>query len=86
MADFDAQLERAQADGRISIEDADEIRTFRDFLEATADLPGPATPAQDWTPEQRRRYAEAYRDHYPDDYAHALAEHRARKENPCPRP
>lgn len=32
MSDFDAKLERAQADGRLSIEDADTIRDFAAFL------------------------------------------------------
>lgn len=32
MSDFDIDLERAQADGRVSVEDADAIRDFAAFL------------------------------------------------------
>lgn len=52
-------LERMQADGRISIDDADEVRTFMTFL----DDAGP----------NREHLAEAYAKHYPEDYAAADA-------------
>lgn len=71
MADLDAQLERAQADGRLSPEDADEVRNFAGFLEAAG--PGPGRPGFD-----RRRFGQVYREHYPDDYARAIAEQQAR--------
>lgn len=38
-SDLDEQLERAQADGRISTHDADEVRRFGDFLSAVAEAP-----------------------------------------------
>lgn len=65
-------LERAQADGRISTGDADEIRNFASFLRATTGV-----PTRDRDPEQSRIFREAYAEHYPEDYARAVAEHKA---------
>lgn len=67
-------LERMQADGRISPEDADEVRTFMEFLR---EVPAHADRQ---TPEGRRQLREAYAKHYPEDYARAVAEHKARQE------
>lgn len=56
------QLECMQADGRITPDDADEVRTFAAFL---ADVgPGPGKPGHD----PARRMA-ALRRHYPDEAA-----------------
>lgn len=79
MADFDAALDRAQADGRITTDDADEVRLFGDFLIATAGIP---TQADARTPEQQAAFSAAYAEHYPDDYARSLAEQQARQEGP----
>lgn len=68
-------LERAQADGRITTADADEVRNFRSFLTATVGIPARAA---DRTAEQQQAFLAAYRDHYPDDYARALKEAEAR--------
>ena len=65
-------LERMQADGRISPEDADEVRNFADFLKECGPYPG--KPGSD-----RKRFREAYRKHYPDDFARAVAERDARE-------
>lgn len=54
-------LERAQADGLITPEDADEVRRFAAYLRAAA-TDGPA----------------AWREHYPEDYARAVAERERR--------
>lgn len=62
---LDDRLDRACADGHISVADADEVRRFADFL-------GEAGP-----PGSRRGF-EAWRKHYPKQYEKALAEHRAR--------
>lgn len=69
---LDAQLERMQADGRITTNDADEVRNFADFLTAA----GPAPKAAGF---DRDRFATAYKEHYPEEYARAVAEERARR-------
>lgn len=74
MSDFEERLERACADGKVSLGDADEIRNFASFLEACGGTVGP-----DSSPEERRRFREAYRTHYPEDYERAVAE-QARRE------
>jgi len=68
-------LERMQADGEISTGDADEIRTFMDFLQAAP------SHADRRTPEGRRQLREAYAEHYPEDYAATVAAHTTEKEN-----
>lgn len=68
-------LERMQADGRITVEDADEVRNFAGFLKATAGIPKQAARR---TREQQSAFLAAYREHYPDDYAKAVAEARER--------
>jgi hypothetical protein len=67
----EADLERMQAAGEIGVEDADAVRRFASFLEAA----GPHHGCPDFDPQ---RFADAYRQHYPEDYARAIAEHRAR--------
>lgn len=75
---FDEQLERMQADGRISTTDADEVRHFADFLGALSDAGVP--PANRIrTDEQRAAFARIYAEHYPEDYARAVREERARR-------
>jgi hypothetical protein len=75
---FDEQLERAQADGRMSPEDADEVRHFADFLGALGAAGVPPMNAGR-TPEQRRAFSRIYAEHYPGDYARAVAEEKARR-------
>jgi hypothetical protein len=74
--DLDQRLDQACADGRLTVGDADEVRTFASFLAATAGIPRDPSKA---TPEQSRRFREAWAEHYPDDYARAVAEHEARQ-------
>lgn len=59
-----AHLEQLQADGKIGPHDADQVRTFAAFLTDQAELGVGA----------------AYRKHYPEDYARAVAEHQARQQ------
>lgn len=76
-------LELMQADGRISPEDADEIRTFMAFLKEV----GPYPPAKSGA--ARKRIREAYAKHYPEDYARAVAEARPApppRHEPLPNP
>lgn len=75
---FEEQLERAQADGRITPGDADEVRHFAGFLQALGDAGVPPRNAGR-TPEQRRAFSEIYAEHYPGDYALAVAEEKARR-------
>jgi hypothetical protein len=72
---MDEKLERMQADGKITVDDADEVRNFASFLEGVQGIParGPRTP------EERKRFSEVYREHYPEDYARAVADKKARK-------
>jgi hypothetical protein len=67
----EADLERMQADGQITTEDADEVRNFVSFLREC----GPHHSSPDFDP---KRFGDAYRKHYPEDYARVIAEHRAR--------
>jgi hypothetical protein len=60
--DLDAQLDRDCADGRITVDDADQIRTFAAFLNDTG--PAPRKPGGN-----RLRYLAAIAEHYPEDYA-----------------
>lgn len=62
----DEVLERMQADGKISTHDADEVRNFQSFLEATAGIP---RAAEHRTPEQQHAFAVAYSEHYPESAA-----------------
>jgi hypothetical protein len=66
MSDFDDKLDRAQANGKISPGDADEVRRFASFLRAIEGVP---TKAGGWTPRERRKFADAYREFYPEEYA-----------------
>lgn len=70
------QLEQLQADGELGTDDADEVRTFMDFLEDC----GPARGKPGHDP---RRVREAYAKYYPEDYATAVAAHQptTEKEN-----
>ncbi|KAB2806980.1 hypothetical protein F9L07_28520 [Pimelobacter simplex] len=61
MSDLDTYLDRACADGRLTVEDADEVRRFGDFLRALM-----AAGARPGSPEAVRVYAE----HYPDNEPH----------------
>jgi len=65
------QLELMQADGRISPEDADEVRTFMAFLKEVGPYPSAKSGAA------RERIRKAYAKHYPEDYARAVAETKA---------
>lgn len=56
-------LERLQADGKITPGDADEVRTYMDFLRAVVGIP---TQAKDRTPEQQARFMAIYHEHYPE--------------------
>lgn len=60
MSDLHEQLERAQADGRISPDDADEVRRFAAFLTECGSKPG--SPGYD-----KKRWWAAYRKHYPEE-------------------
>lgn len=75
---FDEQLERAQADGRITPGDADEVRHFAGFLHAlgAAGVPAGGTNRN---PEQQQAFARIYAEHYPEDYARGVAEEKARR-------
>lgn len=77
MADWEEQVERMQADGRITPQDADEVRTFASFLQAIQGIP---TASDRRTPEQSKAWIEAYKEHYPEDHAQDLAEQQARQE------
>lgn len=66
--DLNDDLTRACADGTISAHDADEVRRFADFLDE-AGKPG------------SRQAFEAWRKHYPEDYAQAIAEQEARPDD-----
>ena len=59
----DEVLERMQADGKITVHDADEVRNFASFLRATAGIP---RDAENRTREQQERFAVAYNEHYPE--------------------
>ncbi len=72
---FDEQLERAQADGRMSPGDADEVRHFAGFLTALAKAEVPAG-GTNRTDEQQATFLRIYAEHYPEDYAFAVAEAR----------
>ncbi|WP_311208755.1 MULTISPECIES: hypothetical protein [unclassified Aeromicrobium] len=61
-----------QADGRITVHDADEVRRFAAFL---ADAPSHADRG---TEHGRRSFLNAWAHYYPDDYARALQDGRAR--------
>jgi hypothetical protein len=67
MADINADLDRALADGRITLDDATEVQRFAAFLEE-------AGPASD-----KARGAAAWKKHYPEDYTKALADYQARQ-------
>lgn len=75
---FDEQLDRMQADGRITTGDADEVRHFADFLAAlgAAGVPAGGRFRND---EQRQAFARIYAEHYPEDYARAVREEQARR-------
>lgn len=75
---FDDSLERAQADGRITTGDADEVRHFAGFL---AELTAAGVPprAADRTRTQGADFMRIWAEHYPEDYARAVAEERARR-------
>lgn len=75
---FDEQLERAQADGRITTGDADEVRHFAGFLEALG-AAGIPSGGVNRNAEQRQAFARIYAEHYPEDYARAVAEEKARR-------
>lgn len=70
----DEVLERMQADGKISPDDADAIRTFGDFLDATAGIP---KRREHRTPAQQEVFAAAYREHYPEAWANAVTDRHA---------
>jgi hypothetical protein len=72
MSDLDEQIERMCADGKITPEDADQVRTFAEFLSDA----GPYAERE--TPEGRKRFVAAWKKHYPEDYAQAAAEKEAR--------
>lgn len=65
-AKFEDALNAAQADGRMSTGDADEVRNFADFLEAA----GPAPGKEGYN---RQRYLAALEKHYPDRYRDVMA-------------
>lgn len=58
-------LERLQADGRITVHDADEVRTFAAFLH---DVPKPPEPGVPTSAEYRERLRAALWEHYPDQH------------------
>lgn len=68
------QLERMQADGQIAPDDADEIRTFMEFMREAP------SSADRNTPAGRKALREAYAKYYPEDYARTVAEHQAKTE------
>lgn len=67
MTELDDQLNKAVEDGKIDFRDAAEVQRFAEFL----DEAGP--------PNGSHRSFEAWRKHYPEDYAKALAEREVRK-------
>jgi hypothetical protein len=72
---FEEQLERAQADGRMSPGDADEVRHFASFLGALGAAGVPAGN-RNRTDEQRQAFSRIYAEHYPEDYAREVARER----------
>lgn len=67
MSGIDDELEQMQADGRITVHDADEVRNFASFLVNVG-------PVRDrGTPEGRRRFRDAYREHYPEHFYRDVA-------------
>jgi hypothetical protein len=62
---LDDRLERMQADGQITVHDADEVRTFAAFLR---DVGPPPTRAKPMDAEQAERVRKALWEHYPDQY------------------
>lgn len=56
------ELRQAQAEGRISEEDVEEVTRFADFLRATGHLP----PPSERTAEQRVEASQIYLEHYPE--------------------
>lgn len=66
MSDLNDQINQACADGKLSVDDADEVRRFAGFL-TEAGNPG------------SRQGFEAWRKYYPEDYRQALREAQARK-------
>lgn len=64
---WEEKLERMQADGRITTGDADQVRTFSEFLKETAGL-----PKKGGTPEQVWARRVAYARHYPEDFKSAF--------------
>lgn len=70
---FDERLEQLQADGTISVDDADEVRTFASFLRAVQGIP---TKPGEATKEESKRFAEAYREHYPEEFETQVAKFR----------
>jgi hypothetical protein len=63
---LDRQLADGIMDGRLTDHDADEVRNFASYLEATVGIP---TNAKDRSPEQQAIFLKAYKAHYPEDYA-----------------
>lgn len=63
MSLLDDDLNQMCADGRITVEDADEVRRFSDFLTAIAGIP---TFPSERTPEQQATLVRAYVEHYPE--------------------
>jgi hypothetical protein len=60
-------IDALQEAGTITAGDADELRTFAAFLEAVAPVGAPDAPGRG------ERILAAYAEHYPDDYAAAVA-------------
>lgn len=59
-------LERAQADGKISPEDADEVRRFGDFLDALSEAGIRPSTMENRTPETAAAFRKIYQTHYPE--------------------
>jgi len=62
---WEDKIERMQADGTITIGDADEIRNFASFLRAA---PGPMKRGERFSPEDAAQMRAALWEHYPDQY------------------
>jgi hypothetical protein len=67
VADLDERLERMQADGQITVGDADEVRNFASFLRSA---PPPVRKGDDgkYSPEDAKQMRDALWEHYPDQY------------------
>lgn len=65
MAEWEDKVERMQADGKITVHDADEVRNFASFLAETAGIP---TSPRERTREQQDAFYVAYARHYPEDF------------------